>query len=219
MTVTRPVRNGNGYGNGDGYGNGYGNGDGDSYGNGYGDGDGYGNGDGYGYGNGYGNGNGDGNGNGNGYGIKLIALHGSDVHYIDEIPCIIRSYRGPLAVVDVIQEDYFTTQKQFVYRYNGCFAHGITAKKAKEDAIRKYYSSLDSEESIKIFKEKFKPGKEYSNKEFYQWHTILTGSCDSGKDNWMAQHNISLDGKMTVERFIELTHNAYGSEVIRNINF
>jgi hypothetical protein len=220
--------NGNGNGYGDGYGYGYGDGNGNGYGDGYGDGngngDGYGygygdgNGDGYGYGYGDGNGNGYGNGYGYGYDFKILFYKGKPVYYVDGIPCVFVSVRGECAKVEVIDVMTFQATGQYICKFNGVFAHGATIKKAKEDAERKYYSTLDTEQSIELFKEKFKPKVKYPTSEFYQWHSILTGSCDIGKDMWMKQRGIKMDGQMTTSEFIELTKDSYGGEVIKQLS-
>lgn len=122
-----------------------------------------------------------------------------------------------MAKVNVINHNGFSSTVQYVAKFNGCFAHGETKEKAKQDAERKFYSSIDVDSKIKEFHAKFKKGREYSNKDFYDWHTILTGSCDSGKDMFLNQHGISLEGKMTPEEFISYTKNAYGSEIIKKL--
>ncbi len=213
----------NGYGDGNGYGNGNGNGDGD--GNGNGDGDGDGNGDGYGYGYGYGDGYGDGDGDGNGdgygdgYGLKFQTYKGNKVYYVDNIPCVFKSVNKDLlfAKVAVINKTDLSSELQFIYKFNGCFAHGKTLREAKADAENKYYSQLDVNERIKKFHETFKVNVKYSAKLFYEWHTTLTGSCGSGKDLWVKERGVDLNSKMTIQEFIELTKNSYGGEIIKKL--
>jgi len=204
---------GYGYGCGYGYGYGYGYGDGDGCGCGDGDGCGYGDGDGDGCG--YGNGNGDGDGDGGGF--KLMVFRAKPVYYVDDIPCVFISIHGSCARVEVIDAINFKTKQQYIFKFNNAFAHGETIKKARDDAERKYYASLDTEQALIFFKEKFKPAVKYPNADFYHWHSILTGSCDSGKNMWMQQHGIELSGTMTVEEFIELTKDSYGGKVIQQL--
>jgi len=174
----------------------------------------------HGYGNGYGNGNGNGNGNGygNGNGIKLHSFRNDQVYYVDGIPCTFISVASTTAKVNVIDIESFETSVQYIYKFNGFFAHGLTKEKAKQDAERKYYSTLDVDSSIDLFNKSFKSGIEYASKDFYNWHTILTGSCDSGKDMWMRDRGIDINSMMTREMFVELTKDAYGSDVIRRLD-
>jgi hypothetical protein len=206
---------GNGDGDGDGNGNGYGNGNGDGDGNGNGYGDGDGNGDGDGYGNG--NGDGDGNGYGDGYGIKIESYIGSPVHYIDTLPCVIRSIKGDVAKVDVIDTISFLSKSMFVAKHGGLFAHGETIKEAIEAVQEKWAESRSIEERIEDFKNHFKKGVSYDANLFYKWHSILTGSCQSGKDFWIQQHEVDLSKPMTVKQFLNLTKDAYGGNVIRQL--
>lgn len=214
---------GDGYGNGCGDSNGYGSGygDGDGYGNGNGNGDGYGNGYGDGYGNGYGNGCGDGNGygdgSGDGDGIKINIFNKQKVYEIDTISCIFISIHQNVAKVLTISKKTFETKEQYVVKYNNLFAHGDSIKKAKEDVERKYLSTLDIESKLKEFVNTFELNKNYSNLDFYNWHTILTGSCDSGKNMFIQDKGISLQGEMTIKEFINLTQDNYKSQIIKQL--
>ena len=206
---------GNGYGNGDGYGDGNGYGNGDGYGDGYGNG--YGDGDGDGDGNGDGDGDGDGDGNGDGDGIILHSFRNKNVYYIDKIPCTFDSIKGNAALVSVINVADFSDSKMYVAKRGNLFAHGNTLKEAHESVELKYYSTIGRDKAIAEFKNQFKAGIEYSNNLFYKWHTILTGSCESGKNHWLKENGININGSMTVAQFIEKTKNAYGSDIIRSL--
>jgi len=195
------------------------NGNGNGYGDGYGDGDGngYGDGDGNGYGNGYGYGDGNGYGNGYGYGLKIEMHQGSPVHYIDTLPCVIRSIKGDVAKVDVIAADSLLSTSMFVAKHGGFFAHGKTIKEAIESVCEKWSESRSIEERIEEFKTTFKKAVKYDAHLFYKWHTILTGSCQAGKDHWIEQQGVDLEKKMTVHEFCTLTKNAYGGDAIRKL--
>ena len=190
-------------------GSGYGSGDGD--GDGYGSGDGYG----YGYGSGYGNGSGDGSGSGSGNG--LLMFDKNTVHMIDGVQTIIHSVKNNIAKASIVNDD-LTVTPCYVAKVGYYFAHGETIKQAIADAENKHFENIDVEERIaefhKVFPDK---SKKYSNKLFYDWHTKLTGSCTLGKDNFVSNKGIDLNGKMTVVEFIELTKNHYGGDVIHKL--
>lgn len=156
---------------------------------------------------------------GSGDGLIIKTFNGTRVYYIDGIPCTFVSINSKMlfAKVNVINIIDFTTEPQFVFKYNGVFAHGLTIKQAKNDAENKYYSSLDTESTIVSFRETFKKGKKYEAQLFYDWHSRLTGSCASGKDLFVKQHNIDLCAEMTVETFISITKEAYGGNVIMKL--
>ena len=97
-------------------------------------------------------------------------------------------------------------------------AHGSTLHEAHTALQAKMLQRKPIEERIADFKVEFESGKKYPASEFFKWHHILTGSCEFGRREFCRQHNIDLDNDTyTVEEFIELTKNAYGGEVIRQI--
>ena len=163
--------------------------------------------DGYGYGYGYGN------------GINISSFHGNKVYYIDGIPSIFKSIKGNIALVDIINITDFSASPMYIVKKGNLFAHGYSIKEAEDAVNVKYYSDLDKDEAIAEFKRCFIPNVNYSNSEFYKWHTILTGSCNAGKDLFMKQAGITMEGEMTVEYFLNVTKEAYGGEVIKSIKY
>jgi hypothetical protein len=212
------VSYGYGYGSGDGYGDGdgsgYGYGDGSGDGSGYGDGYGYGSGDGYGDGDGSGYGYGDGSGYGYGDGIATIA--GERVYTIDEVQTLIDKVRGNIAKGRILMSD-LTTKACYIIKQNNMFAHGETLRVAMAALAEKLFDGMSEEERIEAFIAEHKLGVKYPNKDLYDWHHRLTGSCDMGRKAFAENHGLSLDGETTVEEFIELTKDAYGGSVIRNL--
>jgi hypothetical protein len=239
-----PISNSSGYGSGSGYDNGNGYGNGSDDGSGSGSGSGYDNGNGYGNGSGsgsgYDNGNGYGNGSGSGSGsyapfafvkkskfflgysnnqkVKLNKLFGRQVVYIDEIPCFVNSIKGNIASISVIDIDnnYLLTD-MFVVKNNNIFAHGKTIKDAQKALVNKIFASLNKEERIIEFKKKFKKGILYPNKEFYNWHCLLTGSCEAGRNHFIKSKKIDLEDKMTVEAFVRICSSEYGGDIIKQL--
>ena len=191
---------------GDGYGSGYGSG----YGYGDGDGDGSGYGDGY----GYGYGSGDGSGDGDGSGIK--EFNNMKVYVVDSVQTIITNIKSNLAKGFILQGD-LSLKPCSIVKGQGYFAHGETTKKARQALQSKIFENMDTDEAIDQFLEKFKKGRKYSAKDFYEWHHILTGSCEMGRKSFMQAHNITFEDKLTVDEFINLTKNAYGSDIIQQL--
>ena len=227
---------GSGYGSGcgdsDGDGSGDGSGDGDGYGYSSGDGDGYGYGsgsgysscydDGYGYGSGNGYGNGFGNGNGDGYGysdsgsgIKMI--NGNTVYTIDSVPTLIDHVHGNIASGRVLLSD-LTLSPCYIVKSGDLFVHGETLREAMRALNEKLFEDMPVEERIKAFLKEFPGDKKYPVKAFFDWHNRLTGSCEMGRKAFARDHGIDIEnGEMTVDEFIRLTRNAYGGEVIREL--
>ena len=202
-----------GFGYGSGYGSGYGNGDGD--GDGYGDG--YGNGFGNGYGFGYGSGFGSGNGDGFGFGNGIKMFNGDKVYLVDNIQTIFISIRGNVAKGYILQSD-LQLKPCFIVKENNKFAHGETLRDAFDSLQEKLYDDSTEEERIEAFKKKFpKYDVKYDNGDLLTYHHVLTGSCRMGRESFVSDRGLSLDGKTSIREFVELTQNAYGGDIIKKL--
>ena len=218
-----------GYGYGSGSGDGYGSGDGDGSGSGYGygygsgSGDGDGSGSGYGYGDGsgsgygYGSGSGDGSGSGYGYGYGVEIFNGHKVYRIDDTHTLIYSIRGNIARGAILRDD-LTLKDCYIAKVGNSFAHGETAYDAMRDATAKDMYARPLEERIAEFKKQYPTlGTKATGKELYDWHHILTGSCTMGRDEFCKAQGVKMDEKYTIEYFLNLTANSYGSDIIRQV--
>jgi hypothetical protein len=116
----------------------------------------------------------------------------------------------------VIKDD-MSTSKMYIAKSGNLFAHGETKELALRDVNEKYFASLSFEEKKSEFIKKFKKDEKYSNKLFFEWHHLLTGSCESGRLMFIQSHGISLDDSMTTLQFLNLTKTAYNGEVINDI--
>ena len=178
---------------------------------------------GYGRGNDNGDGSGEGRGNDNGYrygccycsgrGIKKI--NGMNVVEIDNIPTAVKKTRGNIAFGYVFEK--MQLKPCYVVKENNLFAHGKTVKEAFSALQEKLFDDMTVEERIDLFLKEIKSNTEYPAKIFYDWHHRLTGSCEFGRNEFIKRHNINLDEMMTVKRFIELTQDEYGGEIIREL--
>ena len=205
-------------------GSGSGSGDGSSYGYGYGyvSGDGFGSGDGYGsgygYGYGYGDGSGDGYGSGYGYGYGdgIKSVNGLTCVRIDGILTAIAIVKGNVAKGFMARDD-LTMRPCFVVKSGNTFAHGHTLRDAMSSLRDKLFDEMPERDRISAFVESHKPKTPYPNKDLFDWHHKLTGSCLAGRNEFVSQHRIDLDGETTPEEFIRLTEHAYGRDVIRKL--
>ena len=200
------VSDGYGYGDcdgsGDGYGSGSGDGSGDGYGSGSGDGYGYGDGSGYGY------------GSGSGSGVKSI--NGKTVYMIDDVQTIIDHIHTNYAKGSILNKD-LTQTDCYIAKVDDYFAHSKTLKEAFADAQKKALQNMSVEDRIKMFLQKFLPNKKYPAKDFFEWHGILTGSCKFGRQSFVENNEINMTASYTIAEFIQLTKNAYGGDVIKQI--
>ena len=210
--------NGSGAGSGSGYGGGsgagFGYGDGSGYGSGAGSGAGSGYGSGYGSGAGSGAGSGKGSGAGSGAGIK--EFEDNQVFIIDGIQTIITHIKNSFAKGFILNDNLSLTPCCIV-KGNGYFAHGKTLKEASSALQSKIFENMNTDEAIKKFMKKFQKGKTYPGTEFFEWHHYLTGSCLMGRETFVRNRNLNLEDKFTVDEFIEICENDYGSGIIKEL--
>lgn len=148
-------------------------------------------------------------------GIKNIC--GAQVNIIDGMPTIIRSIHGNAAAGGVLAED-LSLRRCYVVKGGGFFAHGETLREAQESLERKILDNMPTAERIAEFIGRFEPGKKYPARLYYDWHHILTGSCKMGREAFARDHGYDLDkDELTPEEFMELTKDAYGGSVIREL--
>lgn len=169
------------------------------------------------YGHGYASGLGYGDGSMFGLTCDIKSYINKPVFCIDDTPTIIRSIRGNVAKGLILKSDLITTPC-FVVKVGNCFAHGKTIKEAFLVAQAKHFNEMPEDERLQAFVDAHEWGLEYPDKDFYDWHNKLTGSCAMGRDMFAKEHGLEkLDGKHTVEWFVELTKDAYGGEIIKRI--
>ena len=202
------ISSGSGRGYGDGYGDGSGSGssDGSCYGScyGYGDGSSY----------GYGHGDGSGSGDGSSYGLKSIS--GKKIYMVDGIATTISHIHGNIAKGTVINRD-LTETPCYIVKEGKYFAHGKTLAEAHTALQDKLFYEMPVEKRIAAFWACHKKGVKYPTKDFFEWHHKLTRSCLMGRQQFAKDHNVDLDGEMTVEEFIKLTENSFGGDIIKKL--
>lgn len=209
--------NGNGYGDGDDYGYGGGFGSGDDYGFGYGYGSGYSSGFGSGDGSGFGSGSGSGSGSGDGYGDGIKTINGQTVYLVDGVQTVIEKVRGNCAKGAILRSD-LTLEKCWIVKSEKRFAHGATLKAARDALLEKLFDDMSEDERIAEFVKTHKSDKVYPDKDFFDWHHRLTGSCEMGRMAFAKDRGLEdLNGSRTVKEFIALCENAYGGSIIKKL--
>lgn len=136
---------------------------------------------------------------------------------IDNTHTILKSVHSNVAKGFILHSD-LTMTPCFVVKGGGKFAHGYTLREAMSDLNEKLFEDMPEEDRIAEFI-KAHPDKDkaYSNQDLFDWHNRLTGSCLAGRNAFVKDHGLTLDGSTTVADFIELTKNAYNGSVIRNL--
>ena len=164
-----------------------------------------------------GSGSGYGSGSGSGYGYGVEELDGWKVYKIDNVPTVLYSIHNNVAKGAILQND-LTLDPCFVVKGGGHFAHGVSLRSAMEALTDKIMDDMPEDERISAFVEAHQDyRKPYPNRDLYDWHHRLTGSCEMGRNDFVENRGLSLDGETTVEQFVELTRNAYGGDTIKKL--
>ena len=204
-----------GSGDGDGYGDGSGSGSGYGFGSGSGDGDGSGYGSGDGDGSGSGSGYGDGSGYGSGSGDGVKEFNGRKVYDIDCVSTLIYAVRGNVAKGAVLGRD-LTLEDCWIAKRGNFFAHGDTLHDAVEAVEAKWGENRPLDERIAEFV-KTHPALDEEYGDLFEWHHILTGSCEFGRRQWCEEHGYKPTDSITLRMFLTETAGDYGGDVIRQV--
>ena len=217
---------GNFYGKGSGcgcYGNDDGDGDGSGYGMGYGSDSGCGNGSNYSTygiidsGNACGSGSLYYTGYGTGYGDGIKEINGKEIYMVDDIPTIFKSIRNNIAKGFIVKNN-LQFEPCYIVKENNHFAHGDTLKDAFMSLQEKLYDYSTEEERIEAFKKQFPEyDVKYNNRDLFVYHHVLTGSCRMGREAFISNKGLSLDGNTSVREFVKLTQDAYGGDIIKKL--
>ena len=164
-------------------------------------------------------GDGYGSGDGNLKNIRLKKNVGEVPYMVDGIPCIFVAICKNVARVRAVRSDFSLVNAYIVKdEEHGIFAHGETFEEARAALREKIIESMDTDEKIDKFLNTFNLSDKYPAREFYEWHHLLTGSCEFGRNEFVAAHGIDLDNDTyTVREFLTMCQNDYGGEIIRRI--
>ena len=164
-----------------------------------------------------GDGSGDGSGSGSGSGYGISEVNGKTIYLIDGLSTALLSIKGNVAKGEILSRDLSFTPC-FVVKANGFFAHGDTLRAAMNALTEKLFDDMPEVDRIAAFiKEHPDFTAKYSNRDLYDWHHRLTGSCEMGRNAFARGNQISLDDSMSVAEFVLLTQNAYGGSTIKKL--
>ena len=135
---------------------------------------------------------------------------------VDGIATTIRHIHGNTAKGTIVNND-LTETPCFIVKEGKYFAHGKTLAEANAALQDKLFDEMPAEKRIAAFWDCHKKGVKYLTKDFFEWHHKLTRSCLMGRQQFTKDHDVDLEGEMTVEEFIALTKNACGGDIIRKL--
>lgn len=149
-------------------------------------------------------------------GSNIKTYNNRFVYYIDNRRIMFDQIHGNFAKCTCINID-LTTYQVWLVKDFGVLAFGNTIKEAHHNAKLKSWQLIPIETRIKQFVETHPLDKEFSNKELFEWHDILTGSCMVGKYHFCRKNKIDLNKQTSVKEFLLLVKNEYKSDIIQQI--
>lgn len=158
-------------------------------------------------------GDGDGSGYGDGNGVKEFAGH--KVYDIDRVSTLIYAVRGNVATGAVLSRD-LTLKDCWIAKRGNCFAHGDTLHEAVEAVEAKWRENRPLDERIAEFV-KTHPALDEEYGDLFEWHHVLTGSCEFGRRQWCEDHGYKPTDSITLRAFLTETAGDYGGDVIRQV--
>ena len=156
-------------------------------------------------------------GYGDGYGDGVTEINGLPVHLVDGVQTVFYHIHGNVAKGAILHDD-LSLNPCFIVKGNSHFAHGENLRKAMEALTDKMFDDMPEDERIAEFVKAHPDyiGK-HSNRDLYDWHHRLTGSCEMGRNEFVASKGIDLNGESTIEEFIAMCRNSYGGSTIRKL--
>lgn len=142
---------------------------------------------------------------------------GEEIHPLEDMKEMyggVSEFRGKKYHVEKIEEVEATgfcikddgTRERFVaIKEFGYVGIGRTKGHADTDIAHYEYEKIGFDEKIKEFIERFKKDGMYVVAEFFSWHRRITNSCYFGRIQFMREHNLSWDDKMSPMYFLKLT--------------
>ena len=160
-------------------------------------------------------GQGEGEGEGAGYGSGVKEFAGHKVYDIDSVRTLIYAVKVDAARGAVLRND-MTLRDCWIARRGNFFAHGDTLHEAVEAVEAKWRENRPLDERIAEFM-KTHPALDEEYGDLFEWHHILTGSCEFGRRQWCEEHGYKPTDSITLRAFFEQTKNDYGRDVIRRV--
>ena len=109
-----------------------------------------------------------------------------------------------------------TLRDCWIARRGNFFAHGDTLHEAVEAVEAKWRENRPLDDRIAEFL-KTHPSLDEPYGDLFEWHHILTGSCEFGRRQWCDGHGYKPTDSITLRMFLTETVGDYGGYVIRQV--
>ena len=115
----------------------------------------------------------------------------------------------------VLRRD-MTLRDCWIAKRGNFFAHGDTLHEAVEAVEAKWRENRPLGERIAEFV-KTHPSLDEPYGDLFEWHHVLTGSCEFGRRQWCDEHGYKPTDSITLRTFFTETAGNYGGGVIRQV--
>ena len=109
-----------------------------------------------------------------------------------------------------------TLRDCWIARRGNFFAHGDTLHEAVEAVEAKWRENRPLDDRIAEFL-KTHPSLDEPYGDLFEWHHILTGSCEFGRRQWCDGHGYKPTDSIALRTFLTETVGDYGGDVIRQV--
>ena len=109
-----------------------------------------------------------------------------------------------------------TLKDCWIARRGNFFAHGDTLHEAVEAVEAKWRDNRPLDERIAEFA-RTHPSLDEPYGDLFEWHHVLTGSCEFGRRQWCEDRGHEPTDAITVREFLTGTVDYYGGDVIRQV--
>lgn len=154
-------------------------------------------------------------------GFYFAEFEGHTVYLLNSVPtCITAVHKAAdfMYAEGFVINNSMYKENCFIAKVNGEYAHEVNLRLAVLSALDKFNNNEPLDVKINRFIAEFPNLHEnVDNHRLFVHHHLLTGSCTLGRQKFIREHNIDIDGSMTVEDFIKLTTYAYNGKVIREL--
>lgn len=84
--------------------------------------------------------------------------------------------------------------------------------------VKEYLDSIPYKRRVNSFMAKYNMTDKYPVKDLLRWHMIVTKSCPEGIKTFAENHGMDIEnGMMTVPECIELAKDAFGGDILKDV--
>ena len=109
-----------------------------------------------------------------------------------------------------------TLRDCWIAKRGNFFSHGDTLHEAVEAVEAKWRENRPLDDRIAEFV-KTHPSLDEEYGDLFDWHHVLTGSCEFGRRQWCEEHGYKPTDSITLRTFLTETVGNYGGDVIRQV--